>query len=86
MKNTQTFEFALHMMHLPRIIDLHKTGKSYKVISQSLDIHQSAVRQTVHKWSQFSTVAPLHRSGCPAKVAAKAQCRMLQKKEAQSNR
>ena len=60
-----------------RIVDLHKAGKGYKSISKSLDVHQSTVRQNVYKWRMFSTVATLPRSGHPAKMTARAQCRML---------
>ena len=60
-----------------RIVDLHKAGKGYKSISKSLDVHQSTVRQIVYKWRKFSTVATLPRSGCPAKMTARAQRRML---------
>ena len=56
-----------------RIVDLHKAGKGYKIISKSLHVYQSTVRQIVHKG--FSTVATLPRSGCPAKITA--QHRML---------
>ena len=54
-----------------RIVDLHKTGKGYKSISKSLDVHQST------KWTKFSTVATLPGSGRPAKMTARAQRRML---------
>jgi transposase len=57
--------------------DLHNTGMGYKSISKSLDVHQSTVRQIVYKWRKFSTVATLPRSGRPAKMTARAQCRML---------
>jgi transposase len=60
-----------------RIVDLHKAEKGYKSISKSLDVHQSTVRQIVYKWKKFSTVATLPRSGCPAKMTARAQCKML---------
>ena len=59
---------------------MHKAGKGYKSISKSLDVHQSTVRQIVYKWRKFSNVATLPRSGrcgCPAKMTARAQCRML---------
>ena len=35
------------------------------------------VRQIVYKWRKFSTVATLPRSGRPAKMTAREQCRML---------
>ena len=35
------------------------------------------VRQIVYTWRKFSTVATLPRSGRPAKMTARAQCRML---------
>ena len=57
-----------------RIGDLQK---GYKSISKSLDVHQSTVRQIVYKWRKFSTVATLPRSDRPAKMTARAQCRML---------
>ena len=60
-----------------RIVDLHKVGNGYKSISKSLDGHQSTVRHVVYKWRKFSTVATLPMSGCPAKMTARAQCRML---------
>ena len=60
-----------------RIVDLHKAGKGYKSISKKLDVHQSTVRQIVYKWRKFSTLATLPRSGHPAKMTARAQCRML---------
>ncbi|XP_034066668.1 guanine nucleotide-binding protein G(I)/G(S)/G(O) subunit gamma-10 isoform X1 [Gymnodraco acuticeps] len=60
-----------------RIVDLHKAGKGYKSISESLDVHQSTVRQIVYKWRKFSTVATLPRSGRPVKMTARAQRRML---------
>ena len=56
-----------------RIVDLHKAGKGYTSISKSLDVHQSTVRQMVYKWRKFSTGATLPRSGCPAKMTARAQ-------------
>ena len=59
-----------------RIVDLHKAGKGYKSISKSLDV-QSTVRQIIYKWRKFSTVAALPRSGRPAKMTTRAQCRML---------
>jgi transposase len=49
----------------------------YKSISKSLDVHQSTVRQIVYKWRKFSTVATPPRSGRPAKMTARTQCRML---------
>ena len=64
-----------------RIVDLHKAGKGYKSISKSLDVHQSTVRQIVYKWRKFSTVATLPGNGCPAKMTARAQCRMLNEEE-----
>ena len=60
-----------------RIVALHKAGKGYKSTSKSLDVHQSTVRHIVYKWRKFSTVATLPRSGCPAKMTARAQRRML---------
>ena len=60
-----------------RIVDLHKVGKGYKIISKSLDVHQSSVRQIVYKWRKFSTVATLPKSGRPAKMTARAQRRMI---------
>jgi transposase len=56
---------------------LHKAGKGLKIISKSLDVHQSTVRQIVYKWSKFNVVATLSWSGRPAKITARAQCRML---------
>ena len=46
-------------------------------VSKSLDVHQSTVRQILYKWRKCSTVAILPMSGCPAKITARAQCRML---------
>ena len=60
-----------------RIVDLRKAGKGYKSISKRLDVHQSTVRQIVYKWRKCSTVATLPRSGCPAKMTARAPRRML---------
>ena len=60
-----------------RFVDLHKAGKGYNSISKSLDVHQSTVRYIVYKWRKFSTVATLPRTGPPAKMTARAQCRML---------
>ena len=60
-----------------RIVDLDKAGKGYKSISKSLDVHQSMVRHIFYKWRKFSTVATLPKSGRPAKMTARAQCRML---------
>ncbi|KAI4787057.1 hypothetical protein KUCAC02_036710 [Chaenocephalus aceratus] len=60
-----------------RIVDLHKAGQGYKSIAESLDVHQSTVRQVVYKWRKFSTVATLPRSGRPVKMTARAQRRML---------
>ena len=60
-----------------RIVDLNKARKDYKSISNSHDVHQSTVRQIVFKWRKFSTVATLPRSGRPAKMTARAHCRML---------
>ena len=60
-----------------RIVDLHKAVKGYKSISKNLDIHQSTGRQIVYKWRKFSTVATHPRSGRPAKMTARAQCRIL---------
>uniref|UniRef100_A0A3B5BEV4 Uncharacterized LOC103368185 n=1 Tax=Stegastes partitus TaxID=144197 RepID=A0A3B5BEV4_9TELE len=51
-----------------RVVDLHRAGKGYKVISKSLDVHHSTVRKIVYKWKRFSTVATLPRSGRPAKT------------------
>ncbi|KAI7813750.1 putative dentin sialophosphoprotein-like [Triplophysa rosa] len=60
-----------------RIVDLHKAGKGYKVISKTLEIHQSTVRQTSCKWRHFGTVATLPRSGRPVKMTPRAQRRLL---------
>ena len=48
----------------------------YQRIFKSLDVHQSTVRQIVYKLRKFGTVATLPRSGRPAKMTARAQCRM----------
>ena len=56
---------------------MHNAGKGYKSISESLDVHQSTVRQIVYKWKKFSTVATLPRNGHPAKMTARAQRRIL---------
>ena len=58
-------------------VDLHKAGKGYKSISETLDVHQSTVRQNVYKWRKFITVATLPRSGRPEKMTARAQRRTL---------
>ncbi|XP_011476103.1 uncharacterized protein LOC105354509 isoform X2 [Oryzias latipes] len=50
-----------------RIVEMHQAGKGYKSISKSLDIHLSTVRQIIHKWKRFKTVATLPRSGRPVK-------------------
>jgi transposase len=42
-----------------RIVDLHKAGKGYKIISKSLDVYQSTVRKIVNKWRKISPVATL---------------------------
>uniref|UniRef100_A0A3B4X5Q9 Transposase Tc1-like domain-containing protein n=1 Tax=Seriola lalandi dorsalis TaxID=1841481 RepID=A0A3B4X5Q9_SERLL len=60
-----------------RIVDLHKAGKGYKVISKTLEIHQSTVRQTIYKWRHFGTVATLPRSGRPVKMTPRAQRRLI---------
>ena len=60
-----------------RIVDMHKAGKGYKSISNSIDVHQSMVRQILCKLRKFFTVATLPRSGHPAKMTGRAQCRML---------
>ena len=60
-----------------RIVDLHKAGKGYTSISNSIDVHQSTVREIVYQWRKFSTFATLPRSGRLAKMTARAQCRML---------
>ena len=60
-----------------RIVDLHKAGKGYKSISKSLAVHQSMVRQIAYEYRKFSTAATLPRSGCPVKMTARAQCRLL---------
>ncbi|XP_019213217.1 uncharacterized protein LOC109201885 isoform X1 [Oreochromis niloticus] len=54
-----------------KIVDLHKTGKGYKIIARTLGIHLSTVREIVHKWRRFNTVATLPRSGRPTKTSAK---------------
>ena len=58
-------------------IDLHKARKGYKVISKTLEIHQSTVRQTIYKWGQFGTVATLARSRRPVKMTPRAQRRLI---------
>ncbi|XP_072225353.1 uncharacterized protein [Leuresthes tenuis] len=55
------------------VVDLHMAGKGYKVISKSLDIHHSTVRQIIYKWKRFNTVATLPRSGRPSKKTPKTQ-------------
>ena len=61
-----------------RIVDLHKAGKGYKSISKKALMFISPQQiQIVYKWRKFSTVATLPRSGRPAKMTARAQCRML---------
>ncbi|XP_026231764.1 uncharacterized protein LOC113172908 isoform X1 [Anabas testudineus] len=60
-----------------RVVALHLAGIGYRVISKSLDIHQSTVRHIVHKWRRFGTVATLHRSGRPAKIKPEAQRSVL---------
>ncbi|KAG2456550.1 TCB1 transposase, partial [Polypterus senegalus] len=59
-----------------RIVNLHKGGKGYKVISKILDIHQSTVMQVIYKWRQFGIVATPPRSGRPAKMTPRAQCKV----------
>ena len=51
-----------------RIVDLHKAGKIYKVIS-------------IYKWRQFIAVATLPRNGHSAKRTPNAQRRMISKLE-----
>lgn len=60
-----------------RIVDLHRAGKGYKVISKTLEIHLPIVRQTIYKWRHFGTVATLPRSGRPVKMTPKAQWRLI---------
>ncbi|XP_061567605.1 uncharacterized protein LOC133421839 isoform X2 [Cololabis saira] len=50
------------------VVDLYKEGKGYKVISKSLDIHLSTVRQIIYKWKRFNSVATRPRSGRPPKT------------------
>lgn len=40
---------------------MHTAGKGYKIISEDLGVHQTAMRQIVYKWRKFGTVAPLPR-------------------------
>lgn len=60
-----------------RVVELHKSGKGYKLISKTLGIHQSTVRQILYKWREHGTVATLPRSGRPAKMTPKARRRIL---------
>uniref|UniRef100_A0A8C9X1V4 Transposase Tc1-like domain-containing protein n=1 Tax=Sander lucioperca TaxID=283035 RepID=A0A8C9X1V4_SANLU len=55
------------------IVDLHKAGKGYKVISKTLEIHQ-----------HFGTVATLPRSGHPVKMTPRAQRRLINEVKKQS--
>ena len=59
-----------------RIVDLHKAGKGHKVISKTLEIHQSTVRQTFYKWRHFGTVATLPRIGRLVKMTPRAHRRL----------
>lgn len=45
------------------VVELNKAGNGSKVISRSLDIHLSTVRQIVYKWSWFSALSTLARFG-----------------------
>lgn len=47
-----------------------------KSIPQSLNIHQTTVGHTVCKWSQFSSMACLHRGRRPDEMSPAAQGRM----------
>uniref|UniRef100_A0A3B4TNE5 Uncharacterized protein n=1 Tax=Seriola dumerili TaxID=41447 RepID=A0A3B4TNE5_SERDU len=60
-----------------RMVDLHKAGKGYKVISKTLEIHQSTVRQTIYKWRHFGNVATLPRSGRPVRMTPRPQRRLI---------
>jgi transposase len=65
------------------IIEMHKSGKGYISIAKDLGVHQSTVRQNVYKWRRFTTVAPLPRTGRPAKITPRAQRAIL--KEVRKN-
>lgn len=43
------------------IVALHNAGKGYKLISKTLQIPHSTVRNIVIKWKRFNTVATLSR-------------------------
>lgn len=64
-----------------RIVELHKDGMGYKIISKTIGIHQSTVRNIIRKWRLFNTVATLPRSGRPSKLTPRAQRKMLKEKK-----
>lgn len=60
-----------------RAVDLHKFGKGYSSIFKKPWCSSVHDKTNFNKWRKLSTVVTLHRSGCPVKIAARAQRRML---------
>ncbi|XP_012987768.3 zinc finger protein 2-like isoform X2 [Esox lucius] len=59
-------------------VDAYRAGKGYKAISKALGLHRTTVRAILSKWRKFGTVVNLPRSGRPAKISAKAKCKIIQ--------
>lgn len=43
-----------------KLVPAHQSGKDYKAISETVQVHHSTVRQIIHKWK---AAANLHRNG-----------------------
>ncbi|XP_061107147.1 uncharacterized protein LOC133134777 [Conger conger] len=60
-----------------KVVEIHKSGKGYKAISQALGLKRTTVRAIVCKWKTLGTVVNLPRSGRPAKITGRVQRPLL---------
>ncbi|MGH0165606.1 UNVERIFIED_CONTAM: hypothetical protein FKN15_049270 [Acipenser sinensis] len=53
-----------------KVIQMHRLGKGYKIISKCLDIPVSTVGSIIRKWKLHHTTQALPRKGCLSKLSA----------------
>uniref|UniRef100_A0A803K466 Transposase Tc1-like domain-containing protein n=1 Tax=Xenopus tropicalis TaxID=8364 RepID=A0A803K466_XENTR len=61
-----------------KVIDMHKLGKGYKTISQTLDVPLGTVGSIIRKWKIYQTTQTLPRKGRPSKLSTQTRRRIVQ--------
>ena len=60
-----------------KVIQMHRLGKGYKIISKCLDIPVSTVGSIIRKWKLHHTTQALPRKGRPSKLSAQTRRRLV---------